>query len=186
MKKSNKAFTLIELLVVVLIIGILAAVALPQYQVAVMKSRLAPIMSNVKAIVNASEVYYLAHGEYPDDDDITGIDIGMDGCQIKTDKNKGTFYCPKAEYDFGYSNEDQMVVGFVKNLSKNILSTSNYIGIAYAQYPHKALPANKRDTQECWADSTNTTANKVCLSLNGTKYDTLTWRGVTWNKYKLP
>ena len=184
--KNSSAFTLIELLVVVLIIGILAAVALPQYQVAVLKSRLAPIMANVKAIVNSSEVYYLEHGEYPDDNDITGIDIGMDGCQIKTNKYKGTFYCPTAEYDFGMSNEDQMVVGFLKNPAENIINDANYAGIAYIQYPQNTLPTNKRNTRECWADTTNSIANKACLSLNGNQYDTLTNRNITWNKYKLP
>ena len=180
------AFTLIELLVVVLIIGILAAVAVPKYQVAVLKSRLATMMPNVKSIVNFAELYYLTNGQYPDDDDLTGIDLGIEGCEFKTNRYKGTFYCPTAEYDFGYSNQDQMVAGFLRHYTSNVTVDGNYAGIAYIQYPQNALPTEKRNTQECWADSALATANKVCLSLGGAKYETLSWRGITWNKYRLP
>ena len=63
----KKAFTLIELLVVVLIIGILAAVAVPQYQVSVDKTRYTTMMAAVRAVKNAQELYYLANGSYSTD-----------------------------------------------------------------------------------------------------------------------
>ena len=56
---SKKGFTLIELLVVVLIIGILASVALPQYQKAVLKSRAAEAWTNLKTLNTAAAAYCL-------------------------------------------------------------------------------------------------------------------------------
>ena len=58
----KKAFTLIELLVVVLIIGILAAIALPQYQTAVEKSRLAEVFTIVPTLQEAIDVWKLENG----------------------------------------------------------------------------------------------------------------------------
>ena len=61
---KRKGFTLIEMLVVVLIIAVLAAIAFPQYQLAVLKSRYTQLMIMGDALRKAQDAYYLVHGKY--------------------------------------------------------------------------------------------------------------------------
>ena len=93
---NTKAFTLIELLVVVLIIGILAAVALPQYQRAVKKTYGAEVLSAAHTLDKAMQAYYMANGKYIGGNEGHLLDIQMPKgkhfrySQIGCDYNVGT------------------------------------------------------------------------------------------------
>ncbi len=98
---DGKGFTLIELLVVVLIIGILASVALPQYEKSVMKSRYSSLMALTNSIAEAEEVYYLANGTYTSDFEVLSMEPS--GCTLSDDKSTCTYPWGKcvlsSEYD---------------------------------------------------------------------------------------
>ena len=64
MKNNKKGFTLIELLVVVLILGILAAMAMPQYFKAVERSRMSEAVSLLSSIASAQQRKYLQINSY--------------------------------------------------------------------------------------------------------------------------
>ncbi len=93
--QKSLGFTLIELLVVVLIIGILAAVAVPQYEKVVWKTRAAELRTVTRALATAQEAFFLANSTYPRKFDEVDLDIPMpvkgrvSQCGLTTQDSRG-------------------------------------------------------------------------------------------------
>jgi type II secretion system protein G len=165
--KIKKGFTLIELLVVVIIIAILAAIAVPQYQVAVLKARFSTVMSNTKAIKDAAEMYYLTYGEYPTDNIIV-LDFDIPGC---TKQGAGLMTCPNTNTSYNYNGNISTgqrfdVMGYYP------MYNSSYVdGISILSYVMVLDHAQKDQGKIfCVVGAINATlARKVCKSISKTK-----------------
>ena len=63
--RAHAGFTLIELITVVALVGILAAIALPNYRVAIIQSREAVLSENLYRMRDLIDQYYVDKGQYP-------------------------------------------------------------------------------------------------------------------------
>ena len=145
-------FTLIELLVVVLIIGILAAVALPQYQKAVLRSRYAQTQILARNLYDALQRYYLANGEYPSG--LTGLDIQVSG-RVSESNNSVVF----GNYRCTYSSGDPNTINSVYC----VINGSSFFGTRYFLY--KNSPDKVR--RFCIAKSGAVKEQEICQAETG-------------------
>ena len=155
--QNKQAFTLIELLVVVLIIGILAAVALPQYTLAVNKARFANLRSMTQPYIKAAEAYRLANGRWPSSFDELSV-ATPEGMTLKTVTSPTQGQC-------AYNNDIYCCI------FKGDATWSSSVNCGKKDYSFVYGYVDSSDIHSrCYAAKDNTQANKLCKSISGETY----------------
>ena len=148
-----KGFTLIELLVVVVIIGILAAIALPQYEMVVEKSRATEAMVNVKAIQDACQRH---NQEFPDDECDTKDKIADVQLKGGTWQSDNCFLTKNFSYDIGTSGgagpENRKIEACRKNSPSECSQDNALYCVVFMALPSSSSSNRISSTYNCEED----------------------------------
>jgi len=158
MTPNFMGFTLIELLVVVLIIGILAAVAVPQYQKAVVRSRVATMLSVLKSIAEAEDVYYLANGVYTIDARELSLETPAD-CQAVAAQQMWS--CGSFLVDLAALSNHSIIASYCPGHTGSYTDCASVRDFALF-FP---LQHSSSSQKECVVANNSTLGTKICATL---------------------
>ena len=133
---NRKGFTLIELLIVVVIIGILAAIAIPKFANTKEKAYLASMKSDLRNLVTAEEAYFSDYTTY-----IGGTASNLLGVGTALDPN--TQFVPSAGVSMTVTINAGIGYSAISNHSGTTKTCSIFLGVA------PVLPATVEGEPKC-------------------------------------
>lgn len=120
MRRTSRGFTLIELLVVVVIIGVLAAIAIPKFQSTKGKANAATLKSDLRNLATAQEAYFYENQVYSTSTTALNVSLST-GVTITWGTVNAAGWAAKITHPLAYPIECAMFIGSVPAMAPAVV-----------------------------------------------------------------